>query len=365
MNLAEYLNEKRVLINGKIHKILDSWDFIDPLDKAIKYILESGGKRIRPILALLSCESVGGNISSVMNGAIAIELIHNASLLFDDVLDADELRRGRITVHKKWDKNVALLAGEILASKAMELITNKPKIFELYSKAIGKMIEGQVLDISNSLDASNHLFESKNEKEIFEILRNRFRQKALNGMEWEESEDISLIADFTEFEEERDYFEMIAYKTSALIKLATRIGAILGGGTQEEIKALTKYGLYFGLAFQVKDDLIGITSNEAKLGKPIGSDVRQGKLNLYTIFALRNLTNNDLSEFLKLIRKKNTTNGIQKIRNILDKCGALEYLEEKLKLLALNARKQLFVLKNSTSKDFLNELITFTVKCGS
>jgi geranylgeranyl diphosphate synthase type I len=362
LNIEDFLSKKADQISHEIYRLLGTWNLAVPLNEAVRHILESGGKRIRPVLSMLSCEAVGGQIDSVLHPAISIELIHNGSLLWDDVLDADELRRGKITVHKKWDKNVALLAGGMLASKALELISDEPKVFDLYSKAIGKMIEGQVLDISNNLNASNQLFESKSEKEIFDILRNRFRKKALEGMEWEESTDLSLIATFSDFEEERDYFEMIAYKTSSLIKLATRIGAILGGGTQEEIEALTNYGLFLGLAFQVRDDLIGIISNEKTMGKPVGSDIRQGKLNLYTIFALRNLANDQLSEFLNLMRKSEDNSVFQRIQTILDDCGALRYSEEKLKLIALNAKKQLSILPKTNSKNILSELVSFIIK---
>ncbi|HUY00755.1 MAG TPA: polyprenyl synthetase family protein [Candidatus Deferrimicrobium sp.] len=357
-----YITEKTKIIETKIQQFIAEWNFQYPLNKVIPYILESGGKHIRPILSLLSCEAVNGQVDAVIKPAIAIELIHNASLLWDDVIDADELRRGKITVHKKWDKNVALLTGGLLASKALELISDKPEILDLYVKAIGKMIEGQVLDISNNFNKKEQIFESKNEKEIFEILRKRFQQKALEGIEWEESGDLSLIADFTEFEEERDYFEMISYKTSALIKLAARIGASLGGGTPEEIQALANYGLYLGLAFQVRDDLIGILSSEKTLGKPIASDLRQRKLNLYTIFALRNLNDEELQEFLNLMQDSTLPDNLQKLNSILEKSGAFEYTKTKLKLLAQKARSSLDALHNSEAKQILNQLITFTIE---
>ncbi len=360
MNLTEILNDKAKVINSQVQQLITIWNLPQPLKEAIQYVLEAGGKRIRPILTLFACEAVNGKIDSVMQAAVAIELIHNASLLWDDVIDQDELRRGRLTVHKRWNKNIAILAGGILASKALELI--KPDILDLYLKALGKMIEGQVMDISNSLDTSVPFFESKNEKEIFEILRKRFQQKALEGMEWEEGRDLKLISQFTEFEEERDYFEMISYKTSALIKLATRIGAFLGGGTEKEIEVLSNYGFYLGLAFQVRDDLIGLISPERVMGKPLGSDLRQGKLNLYTIFALRNLADNELREFLELIRKIDNPVIFQKTQKILEECGALDYVKSKIQIIALNARNQLSSLHNSPAKDILNQLITFTIE---
>ncbi len=362
MNLKSYLEKQTTLISSTIRNYLTTWAFPEPISSATLHILESGGKRIRPIIALLSCEAVGGDIEDILRPAISIELIHTASLLWDDVIDKDELRRGKITVHKKWDKNVALLSGGMLASKALELIADIPEVFELYSKAIGKLIEGQVLDISNSMDTSNLLFESKSEKEIFEILRNRFRQKALEGMEWQEGTDLHLIADFTNFEEEREYFEMVAYKTAALMKLATRVGAMLGGGSQQQINALTHYGLFLGIAFQIRDDLIGVLSAEDISGKPIGSDIRQGKLNLYTIFALRNLENDKLSEFLNLLRIPETPANFNQIKKILIDSGALDYAKEKLELLALNAKEQLSFLSHSDSKQILNELINFIIE---
>ncbi|MHA1131143.1 MAG: polyprenyl synthetase family protein [Candidatus Helarchaeota archaeon] len=359
MNLQDYLKIKTPLINSAIQEHLRAWNFPEPLNSAISHILETGGKRIRPILTLLSCESVGGTIRSVLCPAISIELIHNASLLWDDVIDQDDLRRGKITVHKKWDKNIALLAGGILASKALELISETPEIFELYSKAIGKMIEGQVLDISQNLNSSNQIFESKNERELFEILRTRFREKALEGLEWEEGSNLHLIADFTEFEEEREYFEMVAYKTSSLIKLATRVCAILGNGSQQQITALTNFGFYLGIAFQVRDDIIDVVSVDKISGKPMGSDIRQGKLNLYTIYALRNLENTKLGEFLKLLQNAKFPSDFYKIREILIDSGALEYTKEKLNLLVFKAKEELAALTESPSKNVLYQLIDF------
>ena len=361
-NIGQYLTQKTDIINREIQKLLDRWNFAEPLNGAIRYILESGGKRIRPVLTLISCEAVEGSTDSAIPAAIAIELIHNASLLWDDVIDADELRRGKLTVHKKWDKSVAILAGGMITTKALELISKYKNLLELYLNAVGKMIEGQMLDISKSIDPTSQPFESKSEVEIFDTLRKRFQEKMYQGMEWGEDADSEKLADFTEFEEERTYFNMIAKKTSALMKLATNMGALLGGGTQEEIDALTDYGFYVGLAFQVRDDLIGILSNEQALGKPIGSDLRQGKLNLYTIFALRNLEDEKLEEFFKLMQTRTDSTAIQKGRQILEDCGALRYAKEKLQLVADKGRNALAPLKDSESKWVLNQLITFIIE---
>jgi geranylgeranyl diphosphate synthase type I len=361
-NFGHYLTQKADIINRQIQNLLDLWNFAEPLNEAIHYILESGGKRIRPVLTLISCEAVGGSTDSALSGAIAIELVHNASLLWDDVIDADELRRGKLTVHKKWDKNVAILAGGLLTTKALELIANYKNLLGSYLNAVGEMIEGQMLDISKSVDPTSQPFESKNEAEIFDTLRKRFQNKIYQGMEWGENADSEKLADFAEFEEERTYFNMIAKKTSALMKLATNMGALLGGGTQEEIDALTDYGLYLGLAFQVRDDLIGILSNEQALGKPIGSDLRQGKLNLYTIFALRNLDDKKLIELFKLMRTGTDSMATQKGRQILEDCGALRYAKDKLQLIADKARAVLATLKDSESKLVLNQLITFIIE---
>ncbi|MHA1266252.1 MAG: polyprenyl synthetase family protein [Candidatus Helarchaeota archaeon] len=356
------LLKRTELINEELEKYVNLWEIPNSIKQAIFHILKSGGKRIRPLLTILSCEAVGGNSTAVLRAAIAIELIHNASLLWDDVIDEDNLRRGRITVHKKWNKNIAILSGAMLTSKAIELISPTPQILDLYLKAISKMIEGQVMDISSSLDTNKELFESKSEKEVFEILRTRFRQKLIEELEWDASEEPQLIAEFTEFEEERDYFEMISYKTSSLLKLATRIGALLGGGSQTEIQALTRYGFYLGLAFQIRDDLIGLISTETAMGKPVGSDIKQKKLNLYTIFALRNLGNRALRTFLQLLQDTNVSASISQIRTILEECGALDYTRKKLKSIAQKAHRALSILSDSEPKSILNELIDFIIE---
>jgi len=356
------LAQKTEIINQEIHHLLDFWNLPEPLNSAIHYLLESGGKRIRPVLTLIACKAVGGSIDSSVTAAIAIELIHNASLLWDDVIDADELRRGKITVHKKWDKNVAILAGAMISTKALELISDDTDILSLYLNALGTMIEGQMIDISKSIETPNQLFESKNESEIFEVLRNRFQKKVYEGLEWEKDIDFPKIMEFTEFEEERTYFNMISKKTSTLFKLATSMGALLGGGTPEEINALSDYGFYLGLAFQVRDDLIGLISNEEALGKPVGSDLRQRKLNLYTIFGLRNLSNEKLDELFSLMQDFVDLNSIQKIQQILEDCGALDYANEKLQSIAENARKALLPLKESDSKAILNQLVNFIIE---
>jgi geranylgeranyl diphosphate synthase, type I len=361
-NIGHHLTQKTDIINREIRNLLDLWNFSEPLNGAIRYILESGGKRIRPVLTLISCEAVGGSIDSAIPAAIAIELVHNASLLWDDVIDADELRRGKLTVHKKWDKNVAILAGGMLTTKALELISKYENLLGRYLNAVGAMIEGQMFDISKSVDPVSQPFESKDEAEIFDTLRKRFQEKMYQGMEWSEDEDFEKLAEFAEFEEERLYFNMIAKKTSALIKLATNMGAFLGGGTQEQIHALTNYGFYVGLAFQVRDDLIGILSSEQALGKPIGTDLRQGKLNLYTIFVLRNLEDEKLKEFFKLMRTRTDSTVIQKVRQVLEDCGALRYAKDKLQLVADKARNALAPLQDSESKQVLNQLITFIIE---
>ncbi|MDD1777674.1 MAG: polyprenyl synthetase family protein [Candidatus Helarchaeota archaeon] len=361
-DIGHYFTQKTVVINREIQNLLDSWNFTEPLNGAIRYILESGGKRIRPVLTLISCEAVGGSTASALPAAIAIELVHNSSLLWDDVIDADELRRGKLTVHKKWDKNVAILAGAMLTTKALELISKYQNLLGLYLNAVGEMIEGQMLDISKNVDPASQPFESKSEAEIFENLRKRFQEKMYQEMDWREDAESEKLADFVEFEEERVYFNMIAKKTSALMKLATNMGAVLGGGTQEKIDALTDYGFYVGLTFQISDDLIGILSNEQALGKPIGSDLRQGKLNLYTIFALRNLEGERLKEFFKLMHSETNSTMVQKGRQVLEDCGALRYAKDKLQLVASKARAALAPLQDSESKQVLNQLINFIIE---
>ena len=241
-----------------------------PWDKAILnqsmyYSLIGGGKRIRPVLALASAVAVGGDPETVLPAAVSLELIHTYSLIHDDLpaMDNDDYRRGRLSNHKVFGEANAILAGDALLTYAFELLadpgTAQPerqlRIIREVAVAAGKdgMVGGQVADIAG---------EGKTLKldEIEEIHKG---------------------------------------KTGALLTASARLGGILAGGTEKQVKALSNYAEALGLAFQIKDDILDVVGNSERLGKPAGSDLRQGKATYVSLLGLEGAENQLHDQILK------------------------------------------------------------------
>lgn len=224
----------------------------DSLNESMYYSLIGGGKRIRPVLALASAEVAGGNPETILRAAAALELIHTYSLIHDDLpaMDNDDYRRGRLSNHKVFGEAQAILAGDALLTYAFELLADldlgqperELRVIREVAAAAGKdgMVRGQVLDIDGE-------------------------GKALT---------------LTEIE------EIHKAKTGALLTVSARLGGILAGGTEEQISALTDYAQALGLAFQIKDDILDIVGDSETLGKPAGSDLRQGKSTYVSLLGL-------------------------------------------------------------------------------
>jgi geranylgeranyl diphosphate synthase type II len=202
-----------------------------------KYVLKGGGKRIRPVLTLLACETVGGDSKAALHAGAGIEILHNFTLVHDDIMDHSPTRRGRETVHTRWDTNIAILSGDVLLALAYRALlrTNSPQIQEIariFTESVAIVCEGQALDKE---------FETRRRVHV------------------------------------NEYLEMIEKKTGMLISAATEIGAVVGGGSPSEREALRSYGLLVGRAFQVQDDLLDIVADEKTFGKAIGGDLVEGK----------------------------------------------------------------------------------------
>jgi len=240
----------------------------------ILYFLETPGKKIRPLLTILACELVGGKTSQAMPAALGIELFHDFTLIHDDIMDRDELRRGRYTIHKKWGEDAAILVGDALVGLAYERLLQceshyLPKILNLFTETLIKVCEGQALD-----------------------------------KEFEKREEVSL----------EEYLEMITKKTAWLIRLSTQLGAILGGGSSEQVEAMTHFGQKLGIGFQIQDDWLDYVGEENTLGKRVGSDLKLDKKTFvslkYQEFMLQkpelnNRYPNRLSRFSSLNELKN------------------------------------------------------------
>ncbi len=244
MDLERYLTEKNGIINRRLECLLAKKDeYPQSLHNAMHYSLFAGGKRLRPVLTLASCEAVGGNIEDALDVACAVECIHTYSLIHDDLpaLDNDDLRRGRPTCHRAFGEAVAILAGDALLTAAFEMAANargasSPAVLKAVSelsRAAGStgMIGGQVIDL-----------ESEGREIAFPVL---------------------------------EYIHI--HKTGELILASIRCGAILGGGKDDALNALTRYGRSAGLAFQIADDILDVAGSSEETGKPAGGDKKKGK----------------------------------------------------------------------------------------
>lgn len=224
----------------------------DILNQSMSYSLIGGGKRIRPVLALASAEAVGGNPEAILPAAVSLELIHTYSLIHDDLpaMDNDDYRRGRLSNHKVFGEAQAILAGDALLTYAFEFLADEGlgqperqlRVIREVAVAAGKagMVGGQVADVAGE-----------------------GKTLTLNEIE-----------------------EIHKAKTGALLTVSARLGGILAGGTEDQVKALTDYAQALGLAFQIKDDILDVVGDSATLGKPAGSDLRQGKATYVSLLGL-------------------------------------------------------------------------------
>ena len=313
-----------------VKTIEENLSVIEPQDlqDACLYLTKAGGKMLRPALCLITAEAVGGKKEDALKAGSAIELIHTFSLIHDDIMDDDDMRRGMPSVHKVWGEDVAILAGDTLFSKAFEIIINSESTSPLQNNqalatvadACVKICEGQALD-----------------------------------MGFEDRFDVT----------EDEYMEMIFKKTGALIAAATKAGAIMGGASDDVVDAMYEYGRLIGLAFQIQDDYLDLASDEETLGKPIGSDIGKGKM---TIIAINGISSagDDSEKLLEILKDDNNSKeDIDLAIEILTKCGAIEYARN----LALNSVKQakevLEILPDSSSKQVLVDIADFVLERNS
>lgn len=245
------------------------------LFEPIKYIMEDGGKRLRPVLTLLAYNLYRDDIEKALKSAIGIEIFHNYTLLHDDVMDDAELRRGRQTVHKKWNSNVAILSGDAAAITAYKYIEN------CEDKYLRQVIDG-------------------------------FNQVAMDvckgqqyDMEFETRDDVS----------EEEYIHMIYLKTSVLIAGSMRHGALIAGAPEHEYKALYDFGGYLGLVFQLQDDYLDVYGEVEEFGKKIGGDILCNKKTYLLIKALE-LAGEEDKALLKEWLKKEKFNPVEKIKEV-------------------------------------------------
>ena len=304
-----YIENARRIIDHDISQIMSMvTDF--GLCEKIKYVLRTQGKRLRPIMVLLSAQSVGGQVETVRKLALAIEMLHMASLIHDDILDQDIVRRNELTVNTKWGIRDAVLIGDALASLSFYLSADyENEIMKIISQTSVKLSDGEYLDVKESIDKRK----------------------------------------------ERDYIETIRKKSASLFKTSTQCGAIAAEAKRNEIDALSEFGENFGLAYQIMDDLLDI----APIKDDLPQDIKMLRATLPIIHLFESAKPELKEKLFQAITAINTQNSNEKentinmLRENLKSTGSLRYCADKIDQYVTNAIASLEPLKESPFKGYL------------
>jgi len=270
----------------------------------VKYFMNMGGKRIRPALSLMAASIFTKDLKNCVSPALAIEVFHNFTLVHDDVMDEAHLRRGKETVHTKWDLNTAILSGDLMMIKAYQLLSEAPKealgpVLVLFNKTAEEVCQGQQMD-----------------------------------MDFEQMEQVSI----------EDYIEMIRLKTSVLLGCSLEIGALCAGSAPKEAEALYTFGEQLGIAFQIKDDLLDAFPENQSFGKTAGGDIQRKKKTYLYIKALE-LT--DTPEELVKTYNSCEADKVEKVLQMFEACSIKEHAQKTMDEYFERAMKSLDSLDNS------------------
>ncbi len=318
-DVLEELKWAGKLVDEKIKEVLPRGG-AESLYDACWHLIEAGGKRFRPLLAIKSCQVLGGSPDDVLPEAAAVELIHTFTLIHDDIMDEDEERRGVPAVHVKWNVPVAILAGDTLFSKAFEVAAEGGDVraMEELARACTEICEGQAMDL-----------------------------------EFERREDVT----------EEEFLEMVRKKTAALIRASCVIGGLKAGAEEDQLSALAEYGENLGIAFQIQDDVLDLVGDESKLGKPVGSDIVEGKKTLIVIKGLERADEEQRERILSTLGNEDASEEeVREVIDILDELGAIDYARERAQEYAEAAKEALDRLPENEHRDFLMTLADFVVE---
>lgn len=298
----------------EVEKLLNTYINSDQktINEACRYLLSSGGKRIRPLFTLIASQFGDSQSQDVRVVATTLELIHMASLVHDDVIDKSEKRRGKLTIAKKWDIQTAVLTGNYLLSQSLNAVSEvqHPKVHEQLAKGIIEVCRGE-------------LFQFEDQFVINQSITN--------------------------------YLRRIKRKTALLISLSTELGAYSANTDETTVKKLSKIGYYIGMSYQIIDDILDFTSTEKSLGKPVGSDLRNGHLTLPVLLKMRNN-----EQFKYRVNQLNSNSSDEDFNQVIEEVIHSEELQE-AKLVSnryLNKATELVnSLENESGKKMLSHII--------
>jgi len=288
------------------------------IQEIIDYIMKSDGKRIRPILLLLAAKACGEINNTTYNAAVTIELLHTASLIHDDVVDESKIRRGMASINAIYDNKMAVLTGDYFLSTAL----------------IKSVLTGNIEIISHISDLGRDLAEG-------------------------ELNQLSLVKELILDEDE--YFQVIKKKTASLMSVCMRIGAMSVNAPGWIIDKFTRLGELLGLCFQLRDDIFDYFTNA--IGKPTGNDIREGKVTLPLLYALRNAPENEKKELLAIINSYNYSNeNIQRLINYAKEHGGIEYAYKKIEEIKAEAEAIISEVPDREVREALEATVDYIVE---
>lgn len=324
MDVKHELKKRADFFNQELEKFLQG-GHPETLYDAARHLPLAGGKRLRPCISMISCEAVDGDVTKVIPLSIACELIHNFTLVHDDIMDQSKIRRGMPAVHVRYNEPTAIIAGDLLFTKAFESMHKTSSECSVF-----KNVEYGLIDCIREICEGQQL-----------------------DMEFEQRNTVK----------EEEYLEMILKKTAVFFQYAAEAGALLGGADREKSQGLNDYGKNLGLAFQIHDDYLDMSSDVETLGKDIGNDIRNGKKTLIAVHCLNNAKGEDKKILEQIFGNRDATDEeIKKVYNIFKEIGSVEYAKNKAIDYCEKAKKSLNVISDSDAKKILDALADYSIK---
>ncbi len=289
------------------------------VDLVTKYILKQKGKKIRPLLVLLSSKISGGITERSYRGAGLVELLHTATLVHDDVVDNADTRRNFPSINAIWKNKIAVLMGDYLLAKGLMLAVEYEDhdFLKVITNTVKRMSEGELLQIRKTRKLNN---------------------------------------------DEATYFRIISDKTASLLSTCCEIGAMAATNDENKIKAMHEFGEYLGIAFQIRDDILDFIGKSSILGKPLAGDIRERKLTLPLIYALSKAEKDESKSILNLIKNGGKNLDVDAVIEFVKKYDGISYAEEKANEYARKALNCLNIFEDSTAKHSLSGLVHFVVE---
>ena len=323
MDLKQEFQTRAQVFNEALNEFLETKK-PEKLYKAAYHLPLAGGKRLRPVIAMVACESISKSYKDIIPFAIALEVTHNFTLVHDDIMDKSTLRRNTPTVHVEYGEPTAILAGDLLFAKAFECMTQYKEVLQVWS-TLNQLLIGGIIDVCEGQQLDMN-FESR-----------------------------SIVS-------RDEYIEMIGKKTAALFMIAAEGGAVAARASPPVQEALRRYGFELGLAFQIRDDVLDMSSTTQTLGKDIGNDIRNGKKTLIAVHALEHATGENKKVLCDYFGNLDATDAqVHDVYEVFKELGSLKYARDTANQYGFNAKESLQSIIDSPAKNILLTLADYAI----